>query len=78
MLGTEVSQVQFQELMEVPEEKAMDDPLLLLGQTFQKHIEVLPGMFAVSVALGAFCLQVGGSKELVVLDLPSQVSGFDF
>jgi hypothetical protein len=74
----EVAEVQFQDVIEIPEHQAVDDPSLTLRQMVEKKLKLVPAPSARSMPLVDPVVNLGRSSDFTIVGLSAKPFGFLF
>jgi hypothetical protein len=76
MFRPNVAQIQFQNVVEIAEEKAVDYPQFMLRHRAEKKLKFVPAPTAQRVPFGKPGIYLCRSGGLMILDLPAESFGF--
>jgi hypothetical protein len=72
----DVAEIQFQYVVEIPEQQAVDNPTITLGQMAEKKLKLVPAPAARRMPFGEPSIHVTRSGAFAILDFPAEGFGF--
>jgi hypothetical protein len=73
---SDIAEIQFQNVIEIPKQQAVDDPPVTLWQMAEKKLKLVPAPPAQRMPLGKPGIHFSGSSEFAIFDFPAEGLGF--